>query len=48
VPFVALTQGRAGRPSLRRLLLRAVVPGLAVYLIALFLHEHIIGFTALP
>jgi uncharacterized membrane protein len=48
VPFAALVEGRAGRPSLRRLLLRAVVPGLAVYLIALFLHEHIIGFTALP
>jgi uncharacterized membrane protein len=48
VPFAAILEGRAGRPSLRRLLLGAVVPGLAVYLIALFLHEHIIGFTALP
>ena len=48
VPFAALIAGRAGRPSLRRLLLRAVVPGLAAFLIALFLHEHIIGFSALP
>ncbi|MGD9539281.1 MAG: NnrU family protein [Alphaproteobacteria bacterium] len=48
LPFVALLQGRAEPLNLGRLLPRAAAPGALVFLALLFLHEHIIGFTALP
>jgi uncharacterized membrane protein len=48
LPFAALIAGRAGPLDLRRLALRGVLPGLAVFLAFLFLHQPVIGLSALP
>lgn len=48
LPFVALAQGRAGTLDRRKLLSRGVLPAVVVYLVILFAHEFVFGFSALP
>ncbi len=47
LPFVAALQGRA-KPSLKEIGIRRIVAALALYLVILFVHEHVIGLSALP
>lgn len=48
LPFAAYLAGRAGRFDRKRLLLRGIMPGLALFLIVLFLHLHVFSVSALP
>ena len=48
LPFAAYAAGRAGKFDVRRVLQRGVLPGLAVFLVLLFVHGHIFGPSALP
>ena len=48
LPFVAYAAGRAGRFDSRRVLQRGVFPGVALFLVILFMHGHIFGPSALP
>ncbi len=47
-PFVALAQGRAGGLDLRKVMVRGVLPAIILYLVILFAHEFVFGFSALP
>ncbi|MDP6590303.1 MAG: NnrU family protein [Alphaproteobacteria bacterium] len=47
IPFLAALQGRA-RPSLKEIGLVRIGVALVLYLVLLFAHEHVIGFSALP
>ncbi|MDA0228779.1 MAG: NnrU family protein [Proteobacteria bacterium] len=47
IPFVAALRGK-GRPSLREIGYVRIVAALVLYLVILFAHEHVIGFSALP
>lgn len=48
MPFLAFAGGRTARFNGKRLLLRGVIPGLAVFLIVLFVHLHVFSVSALP
>jgi len=48
LPFVAFAAGRAGKFDVRRVFVRGILPGIAVFLAILFVHEHIFGLPALP
>ncbi len=48
IPFAALIEGRAGPLDRRRVVLRGILPGLAIYLVILFAHEFVFGLSALP
>ena len=48
IPFAALIEGRAGPLDVQRVALRGVLPAVVVYLVILFAHEFVFGFSALP
>ena len=47
IPFLAALQGK-GRPSLKEIGYARMGVALVLYIVILFAHEHIIGFSALP
>ena len=47
IPFVAALRGK-GWPSLKEIGYVRIVAALVLYLVILFAHEHVIGFSALP
>ena len=47
IPFLAALQGN-GRPSLKEIGYVRIVVALVLYVVILFAHEHVIGFSALP
>ena len=47
IPFLAALQGK-GRPSLREIGYARMGVALVLYIVILFAHEHVIGFSALP
>ena len=48
LPFQAWLEGRTLKPDWRALGLKAVAPGLVVYLVILFVHRYVFGVSALP
>ena len=47
IPFLAALQGRA-RVSLKEIGYIRIIAALVLFLVLLFVHEHVIGFSALP
>ena len=47
IPFLAALQGK-GRPSLKEIGYARMGVALVLYIVILFAHEHVIGFSALP
>ena len=47
IPFLAALQGK-GRPSLKEIGYVRMCAALVLYVVILFAHEHVIGFSALP